>query len=117
MQTYTLSNGHQKELLVRGRTIYIALPSPFQQPDDLLNWARDSLPDIAGLVKEAKYCEFWVNPLTTPNDAVLTEHIGPIVEPEEFSGFMIGVLGVLVRASPPHPRGEFRRPRWPAEVR
>lgn len=54
MVTYQLSNRQAKELMLRGATLDIALPAPYEDPDSWIRWARDSLPLHAARIVSAE---------------------------------------------------------------
>lgn len=113
--TYYLSNRQQKELLIRGASIRIALPVPDQDIDDTLSWARSVLPpDLRPLSREAVEDEVRVSPLFSGSRGTLTEALGHITaNPADWT---IGVAVVIVRLAPDKPRTRDDGVQWPSHV-
>src|ERR1035437_5569199 len=97
---YYLSNRQKKELLVRGRSLQIALPAPPVEVRDPLDWARSVFPtDLRALVRSAESVELNVGPgvgiAANKAQAVsLAELIGAICEQGECP-FLICVVAIV----------------------
>lgn len=108
---YYLSGRQAKELLIRGRRLNIALPTPPMPQTDWIAWARSVLdPEIRSYVVAAIRDEVRVRPT---GDGGLAEWIGQIDLDADARYWTFAVAIIRVSLSPPHPRGETPKIQWP----
>ena len=116
MQEYRLSNGQQKELIIRGQELTILIPMPVDGPSDLCDIVEQSLPELPADV--AINCA--VNliavamPGTGPSDSVGAV-IGRILDgrrPRQ-SDIVVQISCVVATLTPPRCRGSFKKRQWP----
>lgn len=109
---FRLSNTQKKELLIRATPLRIALPTPPEDPDNWLQWARRSL------LEEGKYVTgVFVDRVfvTTPSIQGLGSVIGSIVHGEPADDNLTwGVDAAICNLDPPAPPRHGRLPvQWP----
>lgn len=116
---YHLSNGQEKELILRGQQLQIALPVPPHEVDDPADWARSVLDeDIAECVTAAVEDEVWcVAPaVTARSNSTLSAHWGSITG-EPAGKLSLRVVVILVTLTPTR---RFRGTRpgisWPSHL-
>lgn len=118
MIRYHLSNMQRKELLVRGRSLLIAIPTPLTKQSPL-DFARSVFePDIAEMVEKAEEIEIRVAaPLRQTSASNLTAILGAIVERETPTPiFSTEMIVIEVQISPRNCRGEVKKLQWPKSV-
>jgi hypothetical protein len=115
---YHLSNAQQKELLVRGRALLIALPCPPIELDDPLDWARLVLPsDLRDDVVSAEEQEIRAEPKATGGRANLTDLLGAIPGPDAKPAWTVAIVCIVARLEHGQARsGTPLGPQWPANV-
>jgi hypothetical protein len=129
MPIYQLSNEQKKELLIKGRSVQIALPTPHEEPEDLVEWARSVLPrDLQPLVRTAELELVEVRPNLGTRRNTLTELLGEIIsdipededddrpQPEELTIWMDVCVITLAGNVPRDPDGQPLPPQWPLDV-
>lgn len=132
MPIYQLSNDQKKELLIKGRSVQIALPTPHDEPEDLLEWARSVLPrDLQPLVRSAELELVEVRPNLGSRRNNLTELLGEIVSdlpdedddeeddrprPEELTLWVDVCVITLAGNVPRDPDGQPLPVQWPLDV-
>lgn len=109
---FRLSNTQKKELLIRATPLRIALPTPPEDPDNWLQWARTSL------LEEGKYVTgVFVDRIsvTTPSSQGLGSVIGSIVHGEPaYDSLTWGVDVAICNLDPPaSPRHDRLPVQWP----
>lgn len=111
---FFLSNTQIKALRATAQPILIALPTPPDDPDDWIEWARGAIVDHGELVIDAEPCVLRCTP--TQTDGNLSAVLGAIVDPTgERQRFTFGVDAVVCTLSPERPRHELDRTlvQWP----
>ena len=113
--TYRLSNRQQKELLVRGKILKIAIP--YDEIDDCLDFAIDSLPEHADYVMEAEIIEMRVWPSGETNGLIgLLGEIPKDNQPNKSSAITCKMLVVIATLEPARKPTGTMRIQWPAKV-
>lgn len=116
--TYLLSNRQRKELMVRGRRLDLAIPSPLHKVPDLVEWAKAVLPtDVHQYVRSAERQAIVVTPRIDGTHETLTDVLGAIVvadgSPRRFTA---QVIAVVVELSPDNARHSPIDLQWPIDV-
>lgn len=114
--TYSLSNRQRKELLVRGRSLQIAIPiGPDEDPVD---FAKASLPEDADWITQAKISEVMC---CASNSAGMPKLLGQILTCDYESALSMQriplyVAVVVATLTPPKHRGSPVPIQWPGKA-
>ena len=118
MQTYRLSNRQQKELVIRGQVLTVAIPVPWDEPDDLVSFARESLlelpADVDIVAEDGEVCVS-----LPPMDAAggqVTAILGHIDGLKDGSQIAARIAVVVATLTPPRSRGRVKSVQWPGGI-
>jgi len=116
MITYRLSNRQQKELLIRGQTVQIAIPCIVDC--DAMRFARDSLPEHASYVTFAEHASVvtWLGVLTGGLANMLGQIKHDDDDPDRLGTIPAAIEVVVATLSPPNPRGRAPLIQWPSRA-
>lgn len=114
MQRYRLSNQQQKQLMIRGQAITIAIPiPPGLRPTDLTGFVRETIPELSTEVEiEAKLQTIPVYfPAADIGAEGSTTILGRLVE--SANTVPMQVIVCIAHLVPPRCRGEQKNVQWP----
>jgi len=117
MATYRLSNRQQKELLIRGQQLTIAVPAPDTDDADFERaFAERSLPEVSEHITDA-----WVQLLRVALPGTgdgISRLLGTIISPHTIashSQIEVSIEVVIITLRPTRCRGEIKRVQWPGD--
>lgn len=121
---YRLSNSQRKELVVRARSLSIAIPAPIgTEPPDLVAWAKSHFdaqdsPYIQSVELEEIYTSpsgVESNPLQVRSGAIVSESAAR--SDCEHGKIILTIVVAVIRFEPPNrPRGNAPKLQWPAVI-
>lgn len=114
MKTYRLSNGQQKELMIRGQQLTIAIPTTDTDDSDFpLQYAKRCLPEHEEMITDAE-SQLIMSILPGAGEGVagILGSISDAPSPSPGS-IAVAIECVVATLRPPRCRGEVKKVQWP----
>lgn len=114
MQHYRLSNRQQKELILRGQELTIAIPYTDDEPSDPAGFIRESLPELPSDIEiRDAATELVLSRMIPGNPDTVAGRIGAITDHVLPSDICVQIAAVVATLHPPRCRGAMPKIQWP----